>query len=63
MNIDTKTLTTRRTVPPQVSINNFLTRMKQEVKRLGLHLDKNLTWQMHIKAKRRQLELKIRNMN
>jgi hypothetical protein len=26
-------------------------------------LDKILTWQKHIKAKRRQLELKIRNMN
>jgi hypothetical protein len=54
--------TTRRTVCPQVSINNFPIPIKQEVKYLGLHLDKKLTCQTHIKAKRRQLELKIRNM-
>jgi hypothetical protein len=28
-----------------------------------IYFDKKLTWQTHIKAKRRQLELKIRNMN
>jgi hypothetical protein len=43
------TFTTRRTICPQVSINNFPTPIKQEVKYLGLHLDKK--WQMHIKAK------------
>jgi hypothetical protein len=48
---------------PQVSINNFPISIKQEVKCLGLHIDKKLTWTTHIKAKRRQLELKIRNMN
>jgi hypothetical protein len=37
--------------------------IKQEVKYPGLHLDKKLTWQIHIKSKRRQLELKVRNMN
>jgi hypothetical protein len=57
------TFTTRRTVCPQVSINNFPIPIKQEVKYLGLHLDKKLTWQTYIKAKRRQLELKISNMN
>jgi hypothetical protein len=47
----------------QVSINNFPIPIKQEVQYLGLHLNKKLTWQTHIKAKRRQLELKVRNMN
>jgi hypothetical protein len=55
--------TTRRTICPQVSINNFPIAIKQEVKYLGLHLDKNLSWQTHIKAKRRQLELKVRSMD
>jgi hypothetical protein len=57
------TFATRRTICRQVSINNFPIPMKQEVKYLGLHLDKRITWQTHIKAKRRQLELKIRNMD
>jgi hypothetical protein len=57
------TFTTRRTICPQVSINNFPILIKQEVKYLGLHLDQKLSWQTHMKAKRRQLELKVRYMN
>jgi hypothetical protein len=57
------TFTTRRTICPQVCINNFPITIKQEVKYLGLHLDKKLIWQTHIKARRRQLELKVSNMN
>jgi hypothetical protein len=52
------TFTTRRTICPQVTINNFPIPIKQEVKYLGLHLDQTLSWQTHIKTKRRQLELK-----
>jgi hypothetical protein len=33
--------TTRRAICPQVSINNSLIPIKQEIKYLGLHLDKN----------------------
>jgi hypothetical protein len=43
--------------------DNFPIPIKQEVKCRGLYLDKKLTWQTHIKAKRRRLELKVRNMN
>jgi hypothetical protein len=45
---------------PQVNINNNLLPVKTEVKYLGLHLDEKLTWKSHIKAKRRQLDLKIK---
>jgi hypothetical protein len=37
------TFTTRRTICPQVSINNFPFPIKQEVKYLGLHLDQKLS--------------------
>jgi hypothetical protein len=54
---------TTRTICPQVTINNFPIPIKQEAKYLGLHLDQKLSWQTHIIAKRRQLDLKVRNMN
>jgi hypothetical protein len=47
------TFTTRRTIFPRVGINNFPIHIKQEVKYLGLHIDRKLTWQTHIKATRR----------
>jgi hypothetical protein len=55
------TFTTRKIICPEVSINNIP--IEQEVKYLGLHLHKKLTCQMHIKAKRRRVELKVRSMN
>jgi hypothetical protein len=56
------TFTTRRGLCPQVSLNNTLIPIKTEVKYLGLHLDQKLTWRNHIKAKSRQLELKLKSM-
>ena len=57
------TFTTRRGTCPQVSINNAPIPVKTEVKYLGLHLDQKLTWKTHIKMKRRQLDLKVKNMH
>ena len=36
---------------------------KKDVKYLEIHLDEKLTWKTQIKAKRRQQELKLKNMN
>lgn len=56
------TFTTKRSVCPQVTINNALIPVKTEVRYLGLHLDQKLNWKVHIKAKKDQLTLKVRNM-
>jgi hypothetical protein len=56
------TFTTRRALCPQVNINNVPIPIKTEVKYLSLHLDQKLTWRAHTKAKRRQLELKLKDM-
>jgi hypothetical protein len=55
--------TTRRTSCPQVKINNSIIPTKTEVEYLGLHLDQKLTWKTHIRMKRQQLGLKVRQMN
>jgi hypothetical protein len=57
------TFTTRRTSCPQVTINNSIIPTKTEVKYLGLHPDQKLTWKTHIRMKRQQLRLKVRQMN
>lgn len=57
------TFTNKRSTCPQVTINNTPIPTKKEVKYLGLHLDERLTWKPHIKAKKQQLNLKVRQMN
>jgi hypothetical protein len=44
----------------QSTINNIQIPVQTEVKYLGLYLDQKLTW--HIKTKRQQLNLKVRQM-
>jgi len=57
------TFTTRRDICPPVNLHNIHIPVKKEVKYLGLHLDEKLKLKTHIKAKRRQLELKLKNMS
>jgi hypothetical protein len=49
------TFTTRREMCPPVHINIMQLPQEEEVKYLGLHLDRRLTWRKHIFAKRKQL--------
>jgi hypothetical protein len=37
--------------------------MQSEVKYLGLHLDRELTWKKHFKTKRQQMNMKLREMS
>jgi hypothetical protein len=42
------TFTTRRETCPQDHINNLQLTQEEDVKYLGLHLDRRLTWHKHI---------------
>jgi hypothetical protein len=56
------TFTTRReTCPPPVHINNVQL-PQEDVKYLGLHLDRRLTWYKHISAKWKQLGITFTKM-
>jgi hypothetical protein len=58
------TFTTRReTCPPSpVHINNVQLPQEEDVKYLGLHLDRRLTWHKHIFAKRKQSGITLSKM-
>lgn len=56
------TFTLRRENCPPVTINNKQIGHSNDVKYLGIHLDRRLTWHKHIFTKRKQLGLKLRNM-
>ena len=47
---------------PSVQLNNSQIPQVDNAKYLGIHLDKRLTWQKHIKTKRTQLRTKFRKM-
>lgn len=57
------TFTTKRLLCPKVSINGMEIPVQNEAKYLGFHLDQKLTWQKHIKTKRLQLNLKLRELS
>jgi hypothetical protein len=57
------TFTTRHVTCPPVFLHTTQIPVKSEVKYLGLHLDRKLTWRKHIQTKRQHLDLKLRAMS
>lgn len=56
------TFTLRKESCPSVKMNDIKIPQSNEVKYLGFHLDRRLTWHKHIFTKRKQLGLKFRDM-
>jgi hypothetical protein len=54
--------TTRTLTCPTVQMNNVALSKVNEVKYLGMHVDRRLTWAKHIKMERKQLNLRFRKM-
>jgi hypothetical protein len=57
------TYMTRRATCPPVHINDVKLLQSEEVKYLGLHLDRRLTWRKHIFTKRKHLGLALTKMH
>jgi hypothetical protein len=53
------TFTARRATCPPVHVNDVQLPQSEEVKYLGLHLDRRLTWRKHIFTKRKHLGLTL----
>ena len=56
------TFTLNKMTCPHVTLNNVHLPQAEEVKYVGIHLDRRLTWRKHITTKRKQLDLKLRNL-
>ena len=56
------TFTLRKRTYPPLLLNNKNIPQSNDVKYLGIHLDRRLTWRKHIWTKRKQLNLKLRKM-
>jgi len=57
------TFTTRHATCPPVFLHTTPIPAKDDVKYLGLHLNRKLTWRKHIQTKRQHLNLKLRAMS
>lgn len=57
------TFTLRKKTCPSVTMNGVRLPQETEVKYLGMHLDRRLTWKKHIEMKRKQLVLKTSRIN
>lgn len=57
------TFTNRRVTCPQVTLKNQPIPITENIKYLGIHLDKRLTWKKHLSSKRSQLNIKTKKLN
>lgn len=56
------TFTLNRSTCPPIHLNGKAVPQKTEYKYLGIHLDRRLTWEKHIKAKKTELNLKTQQL-
>jgi hypothetical protein len=54
------TFTLKKSACPPVQLNNKPLPQPADVKYLGIHLDRKLTWPKHISTNRKQLDIKLR---
>jgi hypothetical protein len=57
------TFTLRKGVSPAANINQTIIPQTEAVKYIGLHLDCTLNWKEHIARKRKQIDLKTKEIN
>jgi hypothetical protein len=56
------TFTTRKRTCPPITLNNTQIPQEKSVKYLGVHLDHQLLWKVHIQKKKKKLDNKYKNM-
>lgn len=57
------TFTLNRETCPPIKLNNTDIPQRKEVKYLGIYLDRRLTWNKHIKTKRKALDIQLSKLN
>lgn len=57
------TFTLKKQTCPTVKLNDISMTQTKEIKYLGLHLDRRLTWKKHVNTKRQQMKLKFAQMH
>jgi len=56
------TFTLKKNTCPPLQLNKKQLTQTEELKYLGIHLDRKLTWHKHISTKRKQLDVKLRKL-
>jgi hypothetical protein len=57
------TFTLRKDNCPEIRINQTVLPQVESVKYLGLHIDRRLNWKVHITKKRKQTDIKAKEIN